>query len=268
MPDTQHIGERGARAALVTIAEATSTNDVLMARARAGEATHGAALLALRQTAGRGRRGRAWESQEGNLFLSVLLRPPVDAARLGGLGAACGLGVLDGLSSLGCADGVRLKWPNDLVAHGRKLAGVLVEVAGATGGGDGAPLAACGVGVNVVAPTLAGADGALAPVGLSELVATPPELATLAEALRRGIVARADAWAHMLRDAPAATGPLAPLLDDYHARLAFLGSEVVVRSPAGDELARGRFEAVDAWGRAVVGGRALLPEQASLRPTP
>lgn len=223
-----------------------STNDEALAAGRAG-AAHGQAVAARAQTAGRGRRGHVWESPRGNLYLSVVLRPKVGPSRLPGLAAACGLGVVDVLRS------VQLKWPNDLLAEGRKLAGVLVEAARDDAG---APFAVCGVGVNVErAPRELGA------ICLAELGDARP-FSVLAEALRTGIVARVDAWA-----AAAGERPLDGIRDDYLSRLCWLGEKVRVLAAAdGAELARGTFETVDPWGFAVVDGAPYAAEQASLRP--
>lgn len=223
-----------------------STNDEALAAGRAG-APHGWTVAARAQTAGRGRRGHVWESPRGNLYLSVVLRPQVGPSRLPGLAAACGLGVTDVLRE------ARLKWPNDLLAEGRKLAGILVE---ASRDNTGATFAVCGLGVNVErAPRELGA------ICLAEL-GDARAFSALAEALRHGIVTRVDAWA-------AADGrhPLDGIRDDYLSRLCWLGEKVrVLSADDGAELARGTFETVDSWGRAVVGGVTYAAEQASLRP--
>lgn len=112
----------GERRRLVMLDEVGSTNDEALALGRSG-APHGTAVAARNQTAGRGRRGHVWESPRGNLYLSVVLRPAVGPARLPGLAAACGLGALS------VSNEAQLKWPNDLMARGRKLAGILVEAA-------------------------------------------------------------------------------------------------------------------------------------------
>lgn len=123
--------------------ELSSTNDVLKIRAR-DAAPEWSVVLAERQTQGRGRHGRAWISAPGNLHLSVLIRPalPADAASV--LPLAAGLAVCLALSERGVA--AELKWPNDVLARERKLAGVLVEGAS---GVRGIESAVVGVGVNV-----------------------------------------------------------------------------------------------------------------------
>lgn len=122
---------------------AASTNDVLKGRAREG-AAEWSVVIAARQTAGRGRHGRVWISAPGNLYLSVLLRPALPRESLGVLPLAAGLAVCRAVSEFGVA--AELKWPNDVLVRGRKLAGVLVE---ATSAGRGIESAVVGIGINV-----------------------------------------------------------------------------------------------------------------------
>ncbi len=106
-------------------------------------------LLAERQTAGRGRRGRAWVSPlAAHVYLSVLRQYRGGLSRLGGLSLVAGVAAAEALHAAGFVQ-VRLKWPNDLVVEGRKLGGVLVE-----GGGEhgGPARAVVGLGVNVRMP--------------------------------------------------------------------------------------------------------------------
>jgi BirA family biotin operon repressor/biotin-[acetyl-CoA-carboxylase] ligase len=115
-----------------TVAEIGSTNDALKERALAG-AQEGLVLRADIQTSGKGRRGRQWVSEAGNLYMSVLLRPgkvPAEAATLGFV-AAIALGRL--LRAL-LPVPVRLKWPNDVLVDGRKISGILLEAGGISGG--------------------------------------------------------------------------------------------------------------------------------------
>jgi BirA family transcriptional regulator, biotin operon repressor / biotin---[acetyl-CoA-carboxylase] ligase len=113
---------------LVHYATVGSTNDEAKRLARAA-AEEGTLVWGLEQTAGRGRRGRAWSSPPGNLYASLILRPhcPLDqAAQLGFIAA---LAVGDTLSSI-CEnrlDALSYKWPNDVLLRGRKIAGILLE---------------------------------------------------------------------------------------------------------------------------------------------
>lgn len=121
-----------------------STNNHVLEQAVAG-APSGYVCLAEQQIAGRGRRGRRWVSPFGsNIYLSMLWRYPVGPARLGGLSLAAGLAVVRGLRTLG-VEGMSLKWPNDVLWKGRKLAGLLLEVAGES---DGPSRVVLGLGLN------------------------------------------------------------------------------------------------------------------------
>lgn len=99
-----------------------STNDRALAWARAG-APHGALVTADVQTHGRGRLGRAWESLPGGLYASLIIKPR--GAGWSAVGLAVGLGLLEGLARW--LPQAQLKWPNDVLCGGRKLAGVLCE---------------------------------------------------------------------------------------------------------------------------------------------
>ena len=106
-----------------------STNERALQAIAAGDAAHGDVHLASGQTSGRGRRGRAWFSAEGQgLYASVVLLPPAVLSPAA-LTLAGGLTVLDAVRSLGLAD-ARLAWPNDVVVRGAKLAGILAETRG------------------------------------------------------------------------------------------------------------------------------------------
>src|SRR5207302_1642301 len=91
-------------------------------------AAEGTLVWADEQTAGRGRRGRPWLSPPGNLYLSLVLRPECAAPRAAQLGFVAGLGLGDALQPfVGPTLQLRYKWPNDLLANGGKLAGILLE---------------------------------------------------------------------------------------------------------------------------------------------
>lgn len=121
-----------------------STNDLLRERARAG-AVGWHVVTAQRQTAGRGRLGRRWESSAGDLFLSLLLRPGDVATEVLGV-----LPLMAGVAVSRAADEwavpTRLKWPNDVLVGGQKLAGILAEAAS---GGHGVEHVVVGVGMNL-----------------------------------------------------------------------------------------------------------------------
>jgi len=106
--------------------ETQSTSDDALAAAKAG-APHGALFGAETQSRGRGRRGSAWVSTPGaGLWVSLLLRPTLSAEQAPGLALCAGLAVREAVAQRVSAL-VQVKWPNDVLAAGRKLAGILVE---------------------------------------------------------------------------------------------------------------------------------------------
>ncbi len=131
-----------------------STNTALL-DAAAGGAPDLSLSVAETQTGGRGRRGRAWQSPlGGNVYFSLLRRFASGMAGLSGLSIVSGIAVLHALEKCG-VQGSLLKWPNDIVADGRKLAGVLVEI-----GGEflGPCFAVIGIGINLRLPDTADID--------------------------------------------------------------------------------------------------------------
>lgn len=127
------------------VAEIDSTNEAVRLRALAGEA-EGLAFIADRQTAGRGRRGRHWESPVGNLFVSILLRPGRALAEAATLGFVAAIELGRVVRPLARTT-VEHKWPNDLLIDGRKAAGLLLEAAGLPNGAT--DWVVLGIGVNI-----------------------------------------------------------------------------------------------------------------------
>lgn len=127
----------------------SSTNEEARRRGREG-AESGSVIVARRQTAGRGRLGRKWESPDGALLMSMIVRPsPGDMDKVTRISLAAGVGVLDALDSIfhECSIDERagLGWPNDLLVDTKKIAGILCE---AVLDCD-APFVIVGIGVNV-----------------------------------------------------------------------------------------------------------------------
>jgi len=141
---------RASLAALELVPVVDSTNRYLADRVREGLVAPGLAVLAECQTRGRGRRGRAWASPPGNVYLSLYWRFPTTPPALAALGMAAAVMAAEALAPLGAEIG--LKWPNDLVCDGRKLGGVLVDM---TRQGGGALDAVIGIGLNVHMPAVA-----------------------------------------------------------------------------------------------------------------
>jgi BirA family biotin operon repressor/biotin-[acetyl-CoA-carboxylase] ligase len=123
------------------VAEIDSTNEACRLRALKGEAA-GLVIRADRQTAGRGRRGRAWSSPAGNLYASILLRPRRPVAEAAALGFAAVTALGDVAEALLPGAQVRHKWPNDLLINGRKASGLLLEAQ--------PDFLVLGIGVNIV----------------------------------------------------------------------------------------------------------------------
>jgi BirA family biotin operon repressor/biotin-[acetyl-CoA-carboxylase] ligase len=131
---------------LVRLDETASTNDD--ARRLAGEgAPEGTLVWAERQSAGRGRRGRRWESPAGNLYMSLLLRPRMPLAQAGQVGFLAALAIAETAAALLPNRAVACKWPNDVLIDGKKTAGLLLESEAGTNGT--AEWLVLGLGVNV-----------------------------------------------------------------------------------------------------------------------
>lgn len=231
--------------------EIGSTNAEALKLARAGDrGSHW--LVTSRQTAGRGRRGREWQTPRGNLaatHLAVLSLPPPLAATLGfvaglsldeavrrlvpGLQLVTALDWTEGAGE--STDRLRLKWPNDVLVDGRKLAGILLEASSLS---DGRVAVAAGIGVNIVS----------APTGLPYPAVAVRELGgtTTAEEL---FAALSDAWAGYARVWDNGRG-FAIIRREWLARAAGVGADVAV-SVAGEVLA-GVFETIDDEGRLVI----------------
>lgn len=121
-----------------------STNEE--ARRHAATARDRTVYWAKRQTAGRGRRGRAWMSEPGNLFVSLLLKPDYPLAQAAQLSFVSALVVSDVLLKAGAGDRVALKWPNDVLVDGAKICGILLE---ATSTGARVEAVVVGIGLNI-----------------------------------------------------------------------------------------------------------------------
>ena len=184
--------------------ELDSTSKHLLRLAGDG-ADSGTACLAETQANGRGRRGRLWVSPFGaNIYLSILWRFAQGPAALSGLSLAIGVAVLEAVQALGI-DGCGLKWPNDLLWKGRKLAGVLLDLSAEA---SGPSTVVVGIGLNVRMPDSVAATIDQPWVDLHSLLpaALPPRnhiaalllgraLAALSEFEREGLAAFQTRWA-------------------------------------------------------------------------
>lgn len=141
-----------------TVAETGSTNDDLLADEQAGE---GDWLRAVRQSGGRGRQGRAWQSPPGNLHASTLVLLSPGDPPPGTLALVAAVALHEAVAIVAPGNAVRIKWPNDLILGNAKLAGILLERVGQR--------VVAGFGVNVVAaPEVPGrATTSLAALGVA-----------------------------------------------------------------------------------------------------
>ena len=130
--------------------ELDSTNRLLMQMGADG-AAHGTLAVTELQTAGRGRRGRSWYSPKGSgIWMSLLLRPKLPAEKTPMLTLAAAMAAYDALAPY--TDGCAIKWPNDIVIHGKKVCGILTELGFAP---DGSCYCVIGIGINVNTPDFA-----------------------------------------------------------------------------------------------------------------
>ncbi len=209
---------------LIALDEVDSTNSEARRRAEAGE-PEGALIVARRQSAGRGRRGRRWESPDGNLYMSLLLRPeqPIDeAVRLSFVAAVA---LADALAGLAPALRIAHKWPNDLLIGARKCAGLLLESASRSHGR--LDWLVIGIGVNLTSH----------PTGLS-WPATDLAHEGAPGVTRDGVVRtfaeRFLCWRDVWRDRG-----FAPVRRAWLARASGVGAPIAVHS--GGEVRRGVF---------------------------
>ncbi len=213
--------ERAGRAAfpgfaLLRLDETASTQDVVRLAARSGAAA-GCTCVAGAQSAGRGRHDRGWTAPPGSALLcSILVR--VDHPHLGGVPIAAGLAARAAIAA-SCGHESRLKWPNDLVSDGRKLAGILCEVEP----GAGAPGTAVviGIGVNLSVPSF---PPDVAGVSLHELTGDPPSAAALLTALLPELSDRLDRLAR---------GGVPGLRTEWMSHAAGIGAAVTAASATG-----------------------------------
>jgi BirA family biotin operon repressor/biotin-[acetyl-CoA-carboxylase] ligase len=215
-----------------------STNDWLIASAREG-ARAGTVVVADFQSEGRGRLGRRWEAPRGRCLLaSVLLRPLAEPGRLYACTAAVALALADACCALAGVD-PELKWPNDLLVEGRKLAGVLAESdPRAPGGRPGSVAVVVGVGCNIDWEEAPGATC------LAAHAAAPPRRDALLDAWLDALAPRAS-----LLDADAGRRAIVGQLKE---RCVTLGQRVQVQRAGGDSPLVGLATGIEDDGRLVV----------------
>jgi BirA family transcriptional regulator, biotin operon repressor / biotin---[acetyl-CoA-carboxylase] ligase len=215
----------------VALPATDSTNAEALRRAREGEAGP-LWVSAETQSAGRGRGGNAWVSEPGNLYATLLLRQPASPSVAPQLAFVAGLAVHDAVAA--CAQNLgpvlQLKWPNDLLCNGRKLAGLLIEA-------ENTPVfaVAIGVGINCVSHP----DNASYPATDLKSEAARVTAVALFAALAEAMGSRLTQWAR--------GEGFASVRADWLKRAAGLGEPIKVRLP--DRQLAGRFGGVDDTGR-------------------
>lgn len=210
-----------------------STNDDCIALARGG-APEGTVVMAREQRGGKGRLGRSWDSPEGGVYMSMLLRPEMSVLELVPLPMVVSIGVARACERLGLT-GVGLKWPNDVWYEGRKLAGVLLESAVE---GESVRWVVAGVGLNV-----AHSDERAHSASYMRDRLPAVRIAEAAAAVLDGV---AEVYAQFV-----AMG-FAGLAEEYERRSVLKGSHVTVSAADGSLLGEGSVEGIDALGRLLV----------------
>ena len=218
---------------LLRLDDVDSTNMEARRRAEAGEVGP-LWITATRQTAGYGRRDRSWDSGDGNLAATLLLRPDAPPAAAAQLSFAAALAVADLAAHFAPQAAIRVKWPNDVLVSGRKLSGILLEA--------GQGWLAIGIGINLAAhPT----ETEFPATSLAALGIAPPT----PDAALTVLASRFAHWLSAWREQG-----FEPLRAAWLARAGELGAPIRARLP--HEERHGAFAGIDASG-------ALLLREAS-----
>ena len=237
----------GARLEIFETLDSTS----LEAKRRAASGDRGPLwIAALYQSAGYGRRGSEWRQQDGDVAATYLFAPDAAPDTLPELSFVAALAVFDAIRRFAPEAPLSVKWPNDILAGGGKIAGILLELAGA----PAKPVVMLGVGVNIVS----------APKGLEypsarlvDLAPTPPHPRAFVETLDEAFAAHRGVWAR---------AGFSAIRTEWLGRAAHLGERIKVRLPS--ENLEGVFTDLDLGGalildcdgeRRAVSAGAVLP---------
>lgn len=217
--------------------ELDSTNTYLKALAQDG-APSGTVCLAEMQRAGRGRLGRVWVSPfASNLYLSLLWRFAAGPASLAGLSLVAGVALVRALKDF-VPEGLGLKWPNDVQWQGRKVAGVLIEMAGESAGPSHAVI---GIGVNVRMPDASAAEIGQPWTDLARCLGEPPSRNVLAAAVLESLIETLRVFE---------SEGLPPFLDAWREHDVVAGKSVQLHLPNG--MITGEAQGIDANGALVL----------------
>ncbi len=206
-----------------------STNDEAARLARAG-ARHGTVVTAHAQTGGRGRAGRTWDSPPGgNLYISMVLRPALPLRDVPAMTLALGVAVCEVCKSFGAS--ATLKWPNDVLVNGRKLAGILLE---SQSRGEKLDVVVAGVGINL--STLPDTKAAPHATSLEKELGAPVDR----ELFLRSLLIAAEHWV----DRYVACG-LPGVIPAWHSHM---DPNVAAQAQIGGDLIVGTLEGLDSGG--------------------
>jgi BirA family biotin operon repressor/biotin-[acetyl-CoA-carboxylase] ligase len=211
-----------------------STNEEARRMALAGE-TGPVWISAAKQTAGRGRRGRNWETPVGNLAATLLLRPDRAPAQAAQLSFVAALAASEMIQSFARTSRVEVKWPNDVLADGRKIAGILLESTSADGRLD---WLAIGVGVNL----------AWHPVDTEFPATSLTALGEKAPPAREALQLLADRWAKWYERW--SVEGFREIRDAWLSRAANIGTRIRARLQSGETS--GMFEGIDETGALIL----------------
>lgn len=244
--------------------ELDSTNDEAKRRAETGDAGP-LWIVARRQTKGRGRLGRSWSSLDGNLHASLLLSgfgPPAIAPQLGFVAGVATIGAL--IETTGAPHRLAIKWPNDVLLDGGKLAGILLEGVQQPAAPSGGFACVIGVGVNCASSP----EGLPYPASDLSRLAAAPRIGALFACLTDKMEETLQLWA--------GGAGFPALRERWLTHAAGLGTRIEAR--LGRETVEGRFETIDADGRLILstdGGQRtieaadiFLPALSAARPEP
>lgn len=250
---TRYMGRK-----LVYFQETDSTNIQIKKLAEAGS-PEGTLVVAESQTAGKGRRGRSWSSPPGSsIYMSYLLRPKIPP---------CSASMLTLLAGMACVRAIReetgldpeIKWPNDLVLHGKKICGILTEMSTEL---EEIHYIFTGIGINVNQTEFPEEIRKTATSLKLESKDLPGEIS------RSTLIASCMKWFEYYYEKFLSSGNFSPLKEEYEGMLVNLGQEVLVLDPAGEY--KGICRGIDETGQLLVqlsGGeeRAVLSGEVSVR---
>jgi BirA family biotin operon repressor/biotin-[acetyl-CoA-carboxylase] ligase len=221
---------------LVQHDQLTSTNDEALTRAKEGDAGR-LWVVASAQTKGRGRNGRVWSSPRGNLHASLLLIDPAPPHRAPELGFAAGIAALHALREILSEDrGLAIKWPNDILHGGAKLAGILLE---STALPDGRLACTAGIGVNC---GLHPGDTPYKATDLTAIAGQPVAPETVFERLSATMAHWLDVWA--------GGAGFEAVRAEWLSLAAGLGTRISVARPS--QIIEGVFRTIDGSGRLIL----------------